>query len=154
MKDLEPVLQAHPFLTGLSDDHIRFMVGCAQNLRFRPGEILFREGNPPQDLLLIRSGEVSLECDVPGRKTEAVETVFEGDILGWSSLFVDYRWYLSGRAKTLVRVIAFDGPCLKNKMSEDPSLGFEVVKRLLYSVHQRLERVRLRQLDVYRSLHE
>ena len=151
MEDLARILREHPFLDGLKPPHIDFMVGCARNLRFEAGQFLFREGEPPGDLLLIREGQVALEVHVPGKGSQTVETVFEGDVLGWSSLFPPYQWHLDGRAVTRVRSIGFDGPCLSKKLEEDHSLGYAITKRLLYQVQQRLERVRMRQLDVYKK---
>jgi hypothetical protein len=49
-------------------------------------------------------------------------------------------------------VIAFslDHDCLQRKMSEDAELGYAITSRLLDNTYQRLSRLRLQQLDVYR----
>ncbi|MFN7972524.1 MAG: cyclic nucleotide-binding domain-containing protein [Acidobacteriota bacterium] len=151
MESLEKLLAAHAFLRDLSTEHVRFMTGCARNVRFDAGALVLEEGKEADVMFLVREGRVALEIHVPGRGPERVETVGPGDVLGWSWLFPPYRWHIDGRAMETVRAFAFDGACLRAKMEADHDLGFAVSKRLLYQVHQRLERVRLQQLDVYAS---
>ncbi len=153
MEDLSRLLRELPFFHGLDDDQVKFLTGCASNVRFRAGEFLVREGGEANATFLIRSGRVALEIEVPGRGVRQIQTVEEGEILGWSWLYAPYRWQFDARAVGLVRAIEFDGTCLRNKCEFDHDLGYEIVKRLLYQVHQRLERTRLQLLDVYRANH-
>ena len=150
METLEPILREHPFLKGLPEDQIRFIVGCAKNVRFDPNEFLFREGEEARTFHLIRSGKVALEIHVPGKGVLQVETILEGDVLGWSWLYPPHRRANDARALETVRAIALDGVCLKAKFEEDHDLGYAIMKRLLYQILQRLERVRMQRLDVYR----
>jgi CRP/FNR family cyclic AMP-dependent transcriptional regulator len=50
-----------------------------------------------------------------------------------------------------VRALAFDGTCLREKMEADQRFGYVLAKRLLYEMYQRLARVRLQRLDLYRT---
>ncbi|HUA35088.1 MAG TPA: cyclic nucleotide-binding domain-containing protein [Candidatus Binataceae bacterium] len=151
MEDLSRIIRSHPFVHGLDDAKIKFLTGCAANVRFGADKFLVREGSDANASFLIRSGRVVLEIDVPGRGAKQIQTVEEGEVLGWSWLYPPYRWQFDARAVTPVRAIQFDGACLRNKCEADHDLGYEIVKRLLYLVHQRLERTRLQLLDVYRS---
>ena len=149
MENLERVLRAHPFLAGLSEQDLEFMVGCAKNVVFKQGDFAFREGDPADDLFLLREGRLVLEVDAPGRGTVQIETLREGDVFGWSALVPPNRFDLDGRASERTRAIAFDGRCLANKFEADPRLGYLILRRLLALLHHRLERVRLQALDVY-----
>jgi CRP-like cAMP-binding protein len=153
MEDLSRLLRDHPFVHGLDDAKINFLTGCASNVRFAADEYLVREGSEANTSFLIRTGRVVLEIDIPGRGVRQIQTVEEGEILGWSWLFAPYRWQFDARAVTPVRAFKLDGECLRNKCETDHDLGYEVVKRLLYQVHQRLERTRLQLLDIYRAEH-
>ena len=84
MESLERVLREHPFLVGLHEDHVKLLTGCAQNLRFAPGELLLREGSEEPTLFLVRQGTVALEAHRPGSPPSCVETLGPGDALGVS----------------------------------------------------------------------
>ena len=151
MEDLSRLLREHPFVRGLDEEKVHFLTGCASNVRFGADEYLIREGAEADASFLIRTGRVVLEIDVPGRGAKQIQTVEEGEVLGWSWLFPPYRWQFDARAIGPVRALKLDGACLRNKCEADHHLGYEVLKRLLYQVHQRLERTRLQLLDVYRA---
>ena len=60
--------------------------------------MLLREGEPAERFYLIRHGMVALEVDAPGRGPLVIETLDEGEVVGWSWLFAPYRWAMDGRA--------------------------------------------------------
>lgn len=149
MRTLEPILAAHPFFLGLEERYLPLLVGCATNMRYGAGEFLLREGEEANRFYLIRGGKVRLEIFVPGRGPIAVQTIGEGDILGWSWLFPPYRWSLDAQALEPVRVIALDGACLRGKCDADHDLGYELHKRFAPIIVQRLQATRLQVLDLY-----
>lgn len=149
MDDLERVLRAHPFIAELAPEHVRFLVGCAKNLRFRPGEYLVREGDPENTLFLIRQGTVAIEIPGAGGGAVCIETLGEGDVLG-VSLVTAHRAHLDCRARDTVVALGLDNACLLRKMDEDPRLGYAIAMRLLERTYTRLARSRLQHLDVYR----
>jgi CRP/FNR family transcriptional regulator, cyclic AMP receptor protein len=151
METLQALLREHPFLKGLAERHLEFLTGCASNVRFDAGAFLCREGQEADSSFLLRTGRVVLEIDIPGRGVNQVQTVEPGEVLGWSWLYPPYRWQFDARAVEPVRAIALDGTCLRAKCEADHDLGYEIVKRFLYQVHQRLERTRFQLLDVYRA---
>ena len=149
MEDLERVLKSHPFLADLAPEHLSFMVGCAKNVRFRPGEYLMREGDREDQLYLIRHGTVTIEMPGPSGNPICLETIGSGDVLGVSSL-ADVAAHLDCRARDTVVAVALDNACLHRKMDEDPRLGYAISMRLLERTYERLTRARLQRLDVYR----
>ena len=52
-------------------------------------------------------------------------------------------------AVELTRAVAMDGKCLRKKCEEDHDLGYELMKRFLMVVSQRLDATRLQLMDVY-----
>lgn len=142
---LDKLVAKHPFCKGLPPDAVALITGCAENVRYDRGAILFRDGEEADSTYLIRAGRVAL--DVHG--VEAAETAEEGDIMGWSWLFPPYKWHFTARAVTPVRAFRLDGTCLRNKCEADPAFGYEITRRMLYQVHRRLERSRLHRMDVY-----
>lgn len=93
MEDLERPLRAHPFMADLEPERVRSLVGCASNIRFRPGEYLVREGEGEDRLFLIRQGTVSIEMPRPNGAASVVETA-NGHVCPRQSLLTTF---LTGR---------------------------------------------------------
>jgi len=151
MEDLERLLREHRFLEGLAPEQIRFLISCVSNRRFPAGDFLFREGDPADRFFLLRHGSVGLEINVPGKGPVLMETLGPGDILGVSWLEPPYRTQLDARAREDAVALSFDGACLRGKMDADHDLGYVISRRLLEHVSDRLERVRLQRLDLYKA---
>ena len=149
IQTLEGIVSEHPFFTGLEERHIQLIVGCAKNVRFDEGEIVFHEGDPADQFYFIREGLVAVELMIPQRGFATLQTVSEGEVLGWSWLLAPYRWRFGARTLQPTRALAFDGKCLRGKCEEDHDLGYELLKRFTNVVTERLEATRLQLLDLY-----
>jgi CRP/FNR family cyclic AMP-dependent transcriptional regulator len=149
MKTLDAVVVEAPIFAGLEPAHAELIAGCAQNVRFRAGQFLFREGGEADTFYLLRHGTVSLETFVPSRGSFSIETIDESDVVGWSWLFPPYRWHFDARALEDVAAVAFDGVCLRGKATNDHELGYVLLGRFARVLADRLDATRLRLLDVY-----
>ena len=148
-KTLDSILAEHPFPKGLSRAHLKFLAGCARNVRFEEGSFLLREGQGADHFFLIRRGRVSIEIYAPGRGAIPVQTVEAGEVLGWSWIVPPYRSRFDARAATTVSAIALDGRCLRAKCARDHELGYELLRRFAAVVSRRLEATRFQLLDLY-----
>ena len=149
MEAIDSLLRASPVFEGLQPDALSLIAGCASNVHFDQGSILFREGDQADTFFLVRHGTVALEMFVPSRGAAVIETIEAGEVVGWSWLFPPYRWHFDARALTALRATAFDGACLRGKCDEDPALGYELMSRFAQVLIERLQWTRLRLLDVY-----
>jgi CRP-like cAMP-binding protein len=149
METLERVLSAHPFFQHLEPRHLELLVGCAANVRFDAGQFLFHAGEEANQFFLIRQGTVALEIVAPGRPPITLQTLGEGEILGWSWLIPPYYWMFDARAVEPTRALGLDGKCLRTKCEADHDLGYELLKRFAHIMEQRLQATRLQLLDVY-----
>ncbi len=147
--DLEEVLRGHPFFEGLEPQLARLVRGCARLQRFDPGQRLFREGEPAEHFYVLRRGRVALELSVPGHETLVFQTVDAGEIVGIAALVPPYRSLYDARAVARTVVIAIEARCIRDKCETDPRLGYELMKRLVPVLFQRLRATRLQLLDVY-----
>lgn len=148
-ENLGRIIDEHPFFKGIGDDLRELLIGCAANERFEAGQFLAREGQKADKFYLVRAGSVAVEVDVPGKKAIVIETLGEGEVLGWSWIVDPFRTTFDARAQTLVRVLSFDGKCLRTKMAKDPLLGYEVLRRFVPMMAHRLQTARLQMLDIY-----
>ena len=149
VESLETIIAGHSFFSGLEERYLQSLTGCATNLRFDAGAYLFREGETTDHFYLIRQGKVAIEISAPPRKPIIVQSLSDGDVLGWSWLVPPYQWRFHARAVEPVRAIALDGKCLRARCEEDHDLGYELLKRFAQVIAQRLEATRFQLLDVY-----
>jgi CRP-like cAMP-binding protein len=149
VQTLEPIIRHQPFFHGMEERHIELITGCATNVRFAENVFIAREGEPADHFYLVRNGLVSVECMVPHRGVTTVQTVGEGEILGWSWLFPPHRWHFDARTQQPTHAFKFDGRCLRNKCEQDHDLGYELFRRFMFIVGERLEATRMQLLDMY-----
>lgn len=145
------VVNEHPFLHGLHGKLRSLLVDCSADEIFQPGAYLLREGAVADKFFLVRRGLVAVEVAVPVRPPIVVETVNEGEVLGWSWMIPPYRTVFSARAQAEVETLTFNAQCLRAAMEADPELGYAISKRLLPVMAHRLTAARLQMLDLYGS---
>ena len=148
-ESLERILAAHPFFKGMEPIYHQLFVDCASNVRFEAGEYIFREGEVANQFYLIRHGRVAVEVSTPERGPVIVQSLGEGEVLGWSWMMPPYRWHFDARAVELTRAIALDGRCLRERSEEDHDLGFQLMRRAAQVMEERFQATRLQLLDIY-----
>jgi len=145
----EGVLAEHPFFKGLRPEHLDTVVGCAANVKFEPGDFVFREGQRTDHFFVIREGKIAIQVFVPNRGAVTIESIEGGEVLGWSWLFPPYKAHFDARVLTHVRALSLDGTCLRGKCEKDSALGYELMRRFNGLIVARLEATRMQLLDLY-----
>jgi CRP/FNR family transcriptional regulator, cyclic AMP receptor protein len=130
----------------------RLAATCAKELHVETDEQLCREGQPATEFFEIRRGVVALEIVVPGRDALLIETLHDGDLLGWSWLYEPHRWQFDARATAPCDLRVFDGACVRAACEADPELGYAFMQRFAAVMVERLQATRLQLLDVYGNL--
>jgi len=148
--DLEARVAAHPFLLGMSDQHVRLLADCALSSHYEVGHVIFREGEMANRFYLIERGKVALESSTLG-ETARIDEIGEGDLLGWSWLFPPYAWHFTARTIEETTAIFFYGTILREYCEKDHSLGFELFKRMSVVMLRRLQGARQKLLSVSQS---
>jgi CRP/FNR family cyclic AMP-dependent transcriptional regulator len=153
METIEPLLAEHPLFKNMLPEYLKLLVGCAKNVRFNAGEMIFREGEAANALYLIRKGTVTLDVFVPERGPITITTLSDGDVIGWSWLIPPYRWHLDARAVELTRAITLDATCLRTKFEQDHELERELLRRYTPVIVERLKATIMQLLDLYSARH-
>jgi len=149
IKTVEAVLKENPFFKGMSPQHIATLAGCASNVRFRPGDVIFSQQDEADHFFLIQEGMVAVDIESAERGRITIQSVEEGMILGWSWLFPPYIWHFDARCTAPVKAISFDARCIRGKCEEDNALGYQLMKRFSAIMIERLQATRLQLLDFY-----
>ena len=146
---MNAILLAHPFTRGFWPDHIARLSTMASQVTFRPGELIFHEGDHSSFFYLLVTGNVALEVLPPGHPVR-VATLYPGDVLGWSSVIGDSdSKQFQVRALDPVLGLAFDGARLRHACEEDYAFGFHFMRAILNVTSGRLHAMRAQLMDLY-----
>jgi len=127
---LQARMAAHPFLSGLSTEHLSVLALYAMETEFAKGDVVFREGDIANRFYLLDQGKVVLKLRVKGRPPLVLQTVEAGGVLGWSWLFPPFAWHSDAEAIEPVKAIFFYGTRLREHCEEDPRFGHELMQRV------------------------
>lgn len=149
MKNIATLLLEHPFFKGMSAADLHLIAACGDHQVFAAGSYIARENDPADYFYLIRQGRAVIETFLPERGALSLQTLQDGDIIGWSWLFPPYTWTFDVRAQTRIRCIRLDGRCLRGKCAVDTRLGYELMQRFSRIMTSRLQHTRLQLLNIY-----
>ena len=153
MRTIAQLLADAPVFARLDDAQRELVAGCGRNVRLEAGERLFREGEQADTFYVLRHGAVALELRVAGRRPLVLETLHDGDVVGWSWLVPPYRWAFDARVTEPTAAVALDGACLRGKAQADAELGHALHAAFTPVIVERLQATRLRLLDLYGDAH-
>lgn len=148
-REMAARLGEHPFLQGMADRHVRTLAAHAAPVTVPAGQFVIRQGEPADRFYLVRSGRVAIEIGGGPRGPIRIETISDGDVVGWSWMLAPYRWQFDGRAVQVTRALALDAAGVRAASERDPALGYELARRLMAVTARRLAAARLQLLDLY-----
>jgi CRP-like cAMP-binding protein len=142
-------LKSSELFEGLETGHLEKVSVLCRGGSYKEGMMVFKEGDEAAEFYVLTGGRVALEmevCPVPDRPAipTAGEVVTKGDCFGWSALVEPHVYTLSARCMTNCTVLAIKGDMLRKAMADDPSLGYQAMKKLTQLVSLRLAHTRLR----------
>ena len=142
-------LKGSELFEALEAGHLEKVSVLCRGGSYREGMMVFKEGDEATELYVLTGGRVALEMEVrpvPNRPAipTAVEVVTKGECFGWSALVEPYVYTSSARCMTNCTVLAIKGDMLRKAMSDDPDLGYQVMKKLTQLISLRLAHTRLR----------
>ena len=145
-ESVQMVLRKQPFVEGLQPPQVERLAALARRVHFDRDKVLFESGEECPEFYLITSGLVALEI-APASGVFRVDTLGEGDELGWSSILMGHGRQFQARTLREVDALAFDGAALRALCEDDPAFGYALMRRLLAVVADRLQVTRLHLMD-------
>ncbi|MEU6577557.1 cyclic nucleotide-binding domain-containing protein [Streptomyces sp. NPDC046805] len=125
------------------------LMQAAREVAFKDGARLFAEGRRADRFWIVRTGTVTLDLRVPGRRPAVIESLGHGELVGWSWHFPPYVWHLGAEAMTPVRAWEIDAEAVRRMCAEDAEFGRAIAVWVGRVVAQRLHASRIRLLDLY-----
>jgi CRP-like cAMP-binding protein len=136
-------LTAHAFTHGLSESQIRSLAEIAREVRFAEDDLVLEDRERSKYFYLLISGSVAVELRT-ARYAVCVQSLSAGHVCGWSSLLDRQDTLFQVRARERTVALELDGARLKECCFRDPSLGVELLHRLLMVVAGRVKATELR----------
>ena len=149
----EGCLKPHSFMDGATPEFLNHFEEFAKDVTFAKGETILREGEYADRFYLICEGSVSLETDSNGGPSITIQTLGAGELLGWSWLYPPFEWHFTARALEPCKAVELNAASLLIRAEEDPTFGYELMKRISKHLVQRLQATRKRMVQeaVYRN---
>ncbi len=149
METMEPILAAHPFFKGLDPRYLQLVLACAERQTFTPGQFLCRDNEEARKFYVVHHGRVAVEIYRARRGAVTIQTVGEGEVLGWLWFDKPYHWHLDARALDLTRVISLDVQCLLRQCDQDHEFGYELMRRYAHHLAVQFRAAKVQLADFY-----
>lgn len=131
-------LKRHPFTGELPERFLSMLSALARQVVFQQDEVILRAGYRSPYLYLLVSGGVCVEIRTPFFAV-CVEGVGPGEAFGWSSLLDGHDTVFQVRARETSTALRLDAEPLASVCRENPELGFEIFRRLVGLVAERVK---------------
>ena len=148
MQSIEQTLAATRMFRNLTPEQLRGVAALGEEVDFADGAALMIEGEPANSFFLIRDGFVALQTAAPAGVI-TIETLHNGDPVGWSWLVEPYLNHFDARSRGITHTVRFDGAALRLSCTQEPLLGYELMRSFASVIVERLDATRLQLLDVY-----
>ena len=136
-------LMSHPFLEKLAPSYLDLIVQWTSVEQFAIDQPLLLEGKPANKFFLIDRGEVLLRTFISASHGFTnIQRLRDGEVVGWSWLVPPHHWHFSAFATKPSQVFVINGQHLREQIEADHDFGYEIQKRLMRVIGQRLRRTR------------
>lgn len=143
------LLRRYPYFASIDDDSLKAVAVIADEKVVAAATRMFSEADPADTLNIIIQGEVEIQYMLGSGELRTVDTLVDGDILGWSALIEPYKYTAVCTTKKETRLIAINAPKLRNLCDKDSQLGYRLAIQIAKLLAHRLEgaRVQLAAMD-------
>ena len=146
---LTQTLEKIQFLQDMAPEHLEKIAEIAHIRDFDEYDVVFREGDPAENIYLIANGRVSLEVCAAGVGCKQLLTLSPGELLGWSSLLGQSRYTARARTPQAACLVQINVAELLNLCDRDPRFGYDLMRRTALALAKRLSATRIQLVNVY-----
>jgi len=114
----------------LSDEELSYLTIHKQELEFKKGEIISKEGAPITSFLYLKEGLVKLYKESPGYKSQIISIAKPLDFISLLSIFSNstYKYSVSALEETVVCSIRLEA--FQDVISKNGKFGFEILSKM------------------------
>jgi signal transduction histidine kinase len=125
----------------LSDEKRDKVARSSRETTFETGDVLFREGDPAENIYIVLQGSVAVEVSLLGRQKRrcaTIATARRGETVGWSAGIDSGKYLASAYALEKTAAVAVDRKAIQLLLAEDPISGLCLMEKLFDLVRSRL----------------
>jgi CRP/FNR family cyclic AMP-dependent transcriptional regulator len=127
-----------PFFAELDQNDVRALAGFMQVYRAQSGEVIIREGEPGDYMILLIQGQVDILKKGRRRSEQHMTTVLPGMTLGEMSMFDGEPRFATCVAKETTTFVMLTRDDMARIIHENPRLGAKILTKLVSLLSQRL----------------
>lgn len=143
MPNMRDFIKNHPLFKGIDQSSIDWLASCAEERQYDAGDFLLQSGKPANHLFLIVRGRVIIEAPPVGDKGAVIiQTLADGDTVGWSWMLPPYTWNLDSRALEKVQAVTIDAQKLRARLETDDAMAAKLYRRFSEVMLQRIHAMR------------
>ena len=116
---------------GLERPIVEKLAALARRESYEPGALLYRPGDPADDLFVLDSGRVEFLIGRGERTAPGGFMLKKGEVFGWAALLEGYPARIaSARCLEASTVLRINGKAVLSVLEHDSAAGFVVMRRL------------------------
>jgi CRP-like cAMP-binding protein len=137
------MLRRYSQFSQLGPESLEKLIGMADEQTVAAGQAIFAESDPAEYLYLIVRGEVNLACELGNGEFRVVDTLVDGELVGWASLVEPYRCRTFSTAVKETHVIRFNAAQLRKLCESDHGFGQLLLTQVARMLSSRLKSARV-----------
>jgi CRP/FNR family cyclic AMP-dependent transcriptional regulator len=148
METIVDILTRSVIFRNLTKEQIEKLAAIASVEVHPAGTLLYKEGDPADKFYIVQEGKVvlNMKCDmgphVPPMQV-TVDLIVQGESMGWSAVVEPHLFTLSCLCMDPTKLVAIDAAKLREIISGDLAVGFEVMKAMAKLIASRLTHTRI-----------
>jgi CRP/FNR family cyclic AMP-dependent transcriptional regulator len=137
------VLRRYPYFAGVDENSVKAVAMIAEETCVPAGKQMFSEGDPADAMNIITKGEVRIQYVLGDGQRRTVDTLVDGEILGWSALVPPFKYTAIGTTSKETNLVTIQAKKLRDLCEKDPLLGYRLATEIAKLLASRLEGARI-----------
>ena len=127
----QDALNVGELFNGIAAGTMEALTALAKREALEAGSVIYRPGDPAQDLFVLDSGRVEFQIGRNERVNPAGFMLKKGEVFGWAALLENQPQRIaSARALESSTLLRLNGKQVLKLLESDPASGFLVMRRL------------------------
>jgi len=137
------LLRQYAHFASLAPEALHKLASIADEQTVAAGQTIFAESDPAEYLYLIVRGEVNLTYELGSGELRVVDTLADGELLGWAAFIEPYRCRTLATAVKDTQLVRLHAARLRDFCNADHSLGYQLLTQVALMLSSRLNSARV-----------